>query len=203
MRNSLVSLAALAVGLSALAAAPAPAADAPPPAAKDLRIAVVDWPQLINGLAEWKDRQETLRQKNQEMERVERDLRRRIEVVNSEMKDLALGTEDRALKEEELDRLRTELRTKMEFYKRQIQRQIGVYLEEIYRKVITEVARYAEEKGYDLVLKKQSLELTPTAVSIRSQIDMSTVLYAGSQADVTEELLKILNEKYGKSVEVK
>lgn len=173
------------------------------PAREPLSIAVVDWPRLINSLAEWRDNQDSLRQKNQEMERVDREMRRRIDVVKTEMKDLAVGTDERAAKEEELDRLQSELRTKMDLFDRQIKRTIGTYLEDIYRKVITDVNDYAKEHHYDLVVKTQEIDLSQTRMSVRSQIEVSSVLYSSGRADITDALIKILNDKYGKKLEVK
>lgn len=169
----------------------------------DLNVAVVNLPRLFNGLSEWKDYQEELRKKNQQMERVNRALSKELEVLDGEIKQLAMGTEERTLKEDELMRKKQEWQLKMNQYSSQMARMTGQFLEKLYRNVLVEVDSYAKAHDIDLVMKTQSIDAGKERIPLQTQVDVNTIIYAGNRADITDDITAIMNKKYGKLLEVK
>jgi Skp family chaperone for outer membrane proteins len=71
------------------------------------------------------------------------------------------------------------------------------YTKEVYQDVLDAVDKVAKERGYQLVLFKESANLTSrTYDELLEQIARRKVLYSDSSLEITDDVLKRLNRDY-------
>lgn len=126
----------------------------------------------------------------------------RVIKLKAEIEQFARGTTDRLSREEALGKAQKELRSFVTVARKTMNEKSLTMTMEVYRDIMSETARYAEEKGFDLILKHQALsEELRSAPDLRLHIGQRAVLYHASRLDVSEAVLLRLNERYDASVE--
>lgn len=120
---------------------------------------------------------------------LERDMKNfQNEVQNFQKNAQANGMEWAQKKEAELQRRQVTLQQKEQNYLKKFQEEGAVERDSMVSKMKSFIKEYGKEKGYDFIYGTG---------------DAATVLYAKDQYDITEEVLKLMNEKYAKKGEVK
>lgn len=161
-----------------------------------LKIVLIDMPKLIRSLDAFKDYEAKQTDRKKQMEQVQRKLMREIEILDTEVKQLEVGTDERANKSDELIRKKQEFNLKMKQYNAHVARLANTFLENEYRNILKEVNAYAKENHIDFVLKTQRIDLEQQDTPVRMQLELNTILYAGPKADITDEIARRINKKY-------
>jgi Skp family chaperone for outer membrane proteins len=103
----------------------------------------------------------------------------------------------------EIIRRKQELDTDEKITKVETQRRLYRASEEIYNDIMEQVAKFAREKGYTLVLKIEKREIVSDTYSeFILKVNSRGVLYYQPELDITKEIITALNAAYtGKKVD--
>jgi Skp family chaperone for outer membrane proteins len=121
-----------------------------------------------------------------------------IQALKRELEAMPAEAPERIEKEKHYQRLVNNAKFNYEWDMRLAVREYVLGLERIYGAVRGEVARYAKEQGFDLVLQH-----TPAITPLNSgdpkdfalKTRLRTVLYAATETDITEAIVKRLKGK--------
>lgn len=201
--RSLVTMcaaASLVVGTIALTrstiARPAPS-QAPTP----VSVAVVDFQKLINGLKELEDRNKELdvifAQYNANID----ELTQRAKALEAELKDNVPkeNRKLRAAKNAELIEVQTQLEARRRVSLSLVDLQKADVIRELYAKASKNVAEFAQQQGYDLILlddRSITISETGSMNALMQQILAKRVLHASSTIDLTDRMITQMNNDY-------
>jgi len=185
----LVVAAGLAVALSS-SEAQAPAG-APPS-----HVAVCDIVDVFNNYQRAKDLTAKLNERREAI-KAEADKRlKEIENRRLEMEGLKVGSKEHEQRLNEVQRLTIERQAYLQFQDALAMREHRNLTKEMYEEILAMVAAVAKERGYDLVLYRESEPLSAEGQEIVRQIQSRKVLYASEKIDLTETVLGRLNQAY-------
>jgi Skp family chaperone for outer membrane proteins len=200
MRFILISLLAAIIGAPAAPAAdatktPAPAAEAPPTGA--LKIGYVDLSRLWNEYRRRSDFDNDYKTLRLDLANQDRTRTEEIARYNAQIEKLALGTPERLELEE---KAKTAVKEAEEFRRKateDLNARFVVMLNRLFGDVLREVEAIAKEGNYDLIIKDQTPDPN---VNNRTdaifQLGQRVVLYAKPEYDLTDTVIKRLNDKY-------
>lgn len=107
------------------------------------------------------------------------------------------ASRDYAERREELRRSAFEYKVWLEMEEQRLKEEHMAWLRMIYEDVCGAVAEAAQARGIDLVLTCDDLsEDVPDSVALRQEILLKKVLYFSERIDLTESVLRRLNESY-------
>ncbi len=202
-RASVWFIVALSAGAAVLLAAAEPGRQEPPPAAADgVTVAVLEMATVLADCEQWQD---AANERRRLIDKMTRSLGKRdqhLQLLRNERENLPPDTAERREKEQEIrDALQEREKSRREF-----ERQITEHYDNAIRRLLKDlneaVRNYAAENEVDLVLKKQSLELTERE-NPELLLATTDVLYAGADLDISEQIVKQLNAGYAGPIEVK
>ncbi|HWL95009.1 MAG TPA: OmpH family outer membrane protein [Phycisphaerae bacterium] len=210
MTRSSIKSAAFATGLLAalvLAAKSSGQPDSPPAgsrgtansSASDCCIGIVDFVRIFNECEQIKDLNEALRK--QEVD-VQAEAKQRQDVIENKQVELSAfktGSPDYQQRRKDLIRLGTEANVWLKVSEQDLENQKFDWTKVVYQKAVEVVSNLSRERGLKVVL--QYKEFSPddtdqTLASIRRMIQERAVVYAENDTDMTDEVIKRLNETY-------
>ena len=154
----------------------------------ELKLAVVDEQKIIDGYARSellvKKLEEAFEKKKQELKKLEAE----ISQAESEMKIASSARQDEL--SEKIIRGRIELDTSKKFLSDYFNNQRAKYTMDVVKDIEAAIQAVGKTGAYDLILRK-SVPGGPRGADIQS-----IVFYNSEKMDVTEEVLKYLNEKF-------
>jgi len=110
------------------------------------------------------------------------------------------GSEDYLRREQEADRADLEFQVWSKATERRLKGDHLRWMKQIYHNTQDVIAQIAKERGLDLVLTYDELtDDAPDSVALRQQILLQKVIYHNAKNDITDEVLRRLNEAYRKS----
>jgi Skp family chaperone for outer membrane proteins len=196
-----LAVAALLVASAVRAGGAAPAAAAGP---RVPVVAVVDMSGVLSGSDEWKD---MAQERNRMMENAKEalnNLTQKAQVLRNEYDNLPPGTEERTAKANELQAALQELQNSRQEFETQLSQSYSAATRSLFAKVGKIVEAYARENNIDLVLKKQTLDLTgPETLGQNIMLATTEVLYADPALDISKAVIERLNAAYTGPIEVK
>ena len=188
----------LAATLAALAALALPAAAQQPPPAQDgkapFKLGVVNLKTCFD-----KERHDRVKDVDAELQKKIQDIDRKISTLKERIENLPPNSTLRADLSRDLQRAATDRKFEAEYGR---SRYLDFYNDkkvEIYNEIRTVVDMIAKEQKFDLVLRVEAPQLeedtreTPTA-----QIASRVVLYHHENVDITNDVIKRLNDEYKK-----
>jgi len=120
--------------------------------------------------------------------------RKEVETLQARIENLAPGSQERIKAEEELFKKRLTLETSRQLILKQAEKKQLDYFREIWQDIYFVIGRYAEEEGFDLILKSDERRLdSPVLSELQYNIHRNIVLYNSSQVDISEEIIHRLN----------
>jgi len=195
-----VLAAALLIGVAFAAGEPEGAGKPAPAPAAALKVAVVDLDKVFDKSEEWKDCQEESRRMADRLRRTGDKYEAQRRILTSELENLPPG-EERDRKGAELRATAEEAQSTTARLQADLVRQRRESLGKVFNRVGGIIARYAEENGIDLVLKRQDLRVSPDQpAEMNVVLTTAHVLYARASFDITDEIIKRLNADYPKEV---
>lgn len=162
-------------------------------------VGVVDFVRIFNESDQIRDLNELIRK--QEVE-VQTEAKQRQEVIENKQIELAAfkpGTPDYQSRRKELIRLGTEANIWLKVAEQDLESQKFDWTRMIYEKAVEIVGVLSKERGYSVVLQYKAFtpdDTDQTLATIKRMIQDRGVVYADKNADVTDEVLRRLNEFY-------
>ncbi|MCB0443962.1 MAG: OmpH family outer membrane protein [Flavobacterium sp.] len=153
---------------------------------KDFKTAYVDTSKLLEEYTEAKDIEEKYKSKGEEMgKQLEAEVVRfRSEAAAFQKNAQTYGPQWAQQKGAELQQKEQELSYAQQAILRQLQDESGKEMDSLVKDVKKFIKDYGKEKGYNYIYGTG---------------DAATVLYAKDEYDITNEVIKLLNEKYKSS----
>lgn len=203
--NRLTRLTCLAIlGCLTLWAASGMAQEPAPAPQSGLSVAVVDISSVMQDSIDW---QNATQKRMDLMERMKRTLSKQgqqVQVLRNEYESLPPGTEQKLQKQAELREAMTGLQQARVDFEEQLAQQHEKALRSFFSKLQDAVSGYARENELDLVLKKQSMDLSrPGSPGQNLQLATTEVLYARSELDISEAIVQRLNADIAEPIEAK
>ena len=161
------------------------------------RVAVVNIVKVFNEFQQTKELNTQFEQRRQEVQ-LEVDSRdREIELKARELEAFHPDSTDYNQRRRELLRLQIDRDNYMRLAEIDVRDQFKTWTERTYEMVCTAAAKVAERHGFDLVLTSEDLNTeVPDANALKQQIRLRHVIYADDRADITAEVLDMLNHEY-------
>lgn len=150
---------------------------------KEFKTAYVDTSKLLDEYTEAKDIEEKYKAKGEEMgKQLEAELVRfRSEASNFQKNAQTYGPQWAQQKGAELQQKEQELSYAQQAILRQLQEESGKEMDSLVKDIKKYIKDYGKEKGYSYIYGTG---------------DAATVLYAKEEYDITNEMIKLLNERY-------
>ncbi|HBI01636.1 MAG TPA: OmpH family outer membrane protein [Flavobacterium sp.] len=150
---------------------------------KDFKTAYVDTSKLLDEYTEAKDIEEKYKSKGEEMgKQLEAEVARfRTEAAAFQKNAETYGPQWAQQKGAELQRKEQELSYAQQAILRQLQEESGKEMDSLVKDVKKFIKDYGKEKGYNYIYGTG---------------DAATVLYAKEEYDITNDVIKLLNDKY-------
>ncbi len=150
-----------------------------PSFAGELKIGVVYLRKAFDSYKKTIEYDQQLMEKRNEVQKKLRDLKAEMDKIKASLE--VVGEKERAKKIEEYRQKERELRSAQLEAMQNIDRQRQKFMKDILSDVKAVINEYAKEHSFDIILNGDML------------------LYAGEGYDVTEDIIKILNERYSKN----
>lgn len=160
------------------------------------KIAVVDVTRVLENSKKhqtWKEKME----KEQEQVRNEfNQMRSELEALEQNIRLRNRGSEDYIRLTSEFVEKRAIMDAKTSFYEEKVNAQMQNWTEELYKTLMIVVDRVAQQKGIDLVLSKEQLDLpSPSLRDFMLTIRTKKVLYNNPKLDITADVLTALDRE--------
>jgi len=158
------------------------------------KVAVVDVTRVLEASKKhqaWKDKME----REQEQMRAEfGQLRSELETLEQNIRLRNRGSEDYIRLSGQYMEKKAILDAKNTFYEEKVNTQMQSWTEELYKTLMIVVDRIAQQKGIDLVLAREQLDLpSPSLRDFMLTIKTKKVLYNHTNLDITPEVLAALD----------
>jgi len=119
--------------------------------------------------------------------------------LDEETQLLDLGSENRGINENLMERKNVELEGYAKFAERQLLKKYKDFFENIYQEVVHKVEEIGEQEAFDIIIKKEEADLKSAKVSdLQFKIGIRTVLYHSDSVDITLGVVEALNASYSK-----
>ncbi|RME68489.1 MAG: OmpH family outer membrane protein [Nitrospirae bacterium] len=155
--------------------------------AKDLKVAYVDLQKALNECMAGKEAKETLEkekaQKQKEIEKKEKQ----IDALKAEIeaKKAVLSQEALQKKQDDLDRLLRELKRFVQDANDELQKKQQQYTNKILSELVSVVNEIGKQRGYTIIFERVP----------------GVLLYVDESLDITDEVIKLYDQKYQKEKE--
>lgn len=168
------------------------------------RIGVVDIVKVFDNLDTKIDMNAELQGIKEEHEAKLRDLASRAKELTEKSKLLRPDSDEGKQTFAELEKLKRELRSYRSASEDHIYTKLFDYSHEVVKEIRAEIEVYAKEEGYDLILRGRGSDLGTFDSSmpprmrymdLNRRIEYQNILYSRDVFDVTEPIIKRLNEK--------
>lgn len=176
-------------------------ANAPGDASVPHKIALIDMAHVFKNYKKFEARREGLKTEiTTSEERIKKDLEA-IKILQQQLKSLVEGSPEYKVKEQELASKAADIQAYREVQQRDFLRKESQIYKEIYGEVSEAVGKYAEYYKYSLVMRFKRDEM-PEADNPNDVINKmnGTVIYHRAEDDITDAVLKFLNDRYDRGV---
>jgi len=165
-------------------------------AAGAAKIAVVDVTKVLETSKKhqaWKEKME----KDQETAKKEfNEMRNELQQLQENIKLRKVGSDDHIKLTQQFVEKKALLEAKNTFYEEKVTAQMQNWTEELYKQFLIVVDKVAQQKGVDLVLAKEPLDLpAPSLRDFMLTIKTKKVLFNNPKLDITAEVLAALDSE--------
>lgn len=170
-------------------------------AAEPTKVAIANPGRIFSEMQELKDLRGKMDSEKKLLEGVDREKREQVRAIEAARDALKVETLQYQEKNAELLKVSIEYETWGRLNNANFQREQKLQLKLIYQKIEEAVAEVAKQKGFDLVISDQRSEM-PGEIDrlnieqLRAIINSRAVLYAGEKADISNDVLALLDAKY-------
>lgn len=161
-------------------------------------VAVVDVNLVFESLKERTQVQADLESQLEQLNQDAQDQKRKLEELKSDLDILAPDTPAYNEKQAKLEQSAIELQAWQTFQTQKLQRERGIQIERLYRKMIDAVGRISQQNGYDLVLfKEKPVDFRGTKPeALHAAIQSRKVLWSSEELDLTDQTIQLVNNEF-------
>ena len=168
---------------------------------KGTKVAVVNLNKVFNTIDEVKALNEKLQKDKEDYDREQKTRTAGIDKLQNELEQLNPDSEQYDNKNKELLNAKAQLQAWYEVMNADLQHRKKVQMKTLIDKIQIAVGDVAQQRGIDLVIADQSIELPANLDSVnwdqlRALINQRNILYAAKGVDITEAVILQLNNKY-------
>jgi len=160
------------------------------------KVAVVDVTRVLENSKKhqaWKDKME---KEQEQMKEEFSAMRSELESLDQQLRLLRRGSEDYLRYSRQFAEKKAILEARNAFYEDKVTQEMQSWTEDLYRTLLLIIDRTAQQKGIDLVLAKEQLDLpAPSLRDFMLTIKTKKVLYNSPQLDITAEVLASLDNE--------
>ena len=166
---------------------------APPPA----RVAVCDVGMLFNGYTRRNELNALFDQKRKKANEADKAKLAELKTLQSVLDSLKANAPGYGQKLAQFEKLTLERQLWRQLLEQKFTREHRLLMQELYAEVLGAVKAVAQAKRYDLVIYKDSVEITSQSTSeLLSKIAQTKCLYANPAIDLTTPVLELLNRNH-------
>lgn len=180
-----------------LAFSSAARADSPPP-----RVAIANTAHIFSDMQETKDLKAKLEAKRQEITQEEQDKRAKITGMEAALKEIAPDNPQFKTSRDAWDKAVMEFQVWGKLVQLQAERDQKDMMIMLFNKIQAAVGQVAKQDHIDIVIADQGPDLSNTDSltfdQLRSIINQKDVLYTSKNADISDEVLTLLDAQYAK-----
>jgi Skp family chaperone for outer membrane proteins len=166
---------------------------------EDLKIGIVDIGSVFEKYQKRIDLDQELKEQEKGFQDEINKKRKGIIDLDEETQLLDLGSENRSINENLMERKNVELEGYAKFAERQLLKKYKDFFENIYQEVIQKVEEIGEQEAFDIIIKKEEADLKSAKISdLQFKIGIRTVLYHSDSVDITLGVVEALNASYSK-----
>jgi len=155
--------------------------------------AVCSMPKVFQEYVQTQDMLSRLNALNRELQAEQDSRTAAIKERQAGLDALVRGSEAHAKLAESVEKQEIELRIWQETQQARLRRQHRLMTEGMYKQITTVTGEIAAERGIQVVLNRTEMELSTNAAQ---QLLQPHVLYASEATDITDEVIRRLNEQY-------
>jgi len=171
---------------------------APPP-----RIAIANTARIFSEMQETKDLKAKLEGKRKDIETEEGDRRAKINAMQAGLKEIAPDNPQYAASQNALDQAMADFESWGKLVQLQAEREQKNTMIMLFNQIQAAVTQIARQDGIDIVLADQGPDLTNTEGmsfdQLRAVINQKQVLFTSKKADISDEVLTLLDAEYAKN----
>ncbi len=195
-KSPLLTVAVATLGLWVAAAA----VSAQEPAAAPHQIGLIDMAYIFKNYEKFKDNTAGLQKAAEDAERKAAEMIERGKQLTGQLQEMKQGSPEAANIETQLIKLKTELEAFKQVEQQKIVRQQAEVYKTIYLEVQELVERYAAHYKYTLIIRFNRNDVADASNPQAIIQNMNRqVVYYQAQDDITDPILKYLNENYKKT----
>ena len=168
-------------------------------AEEDFKIGIVDIGSVFEKYQKRIDLDQELKEQEKGFQDEINKKRKEIIDLDEETQLLDLGSENRGINENLMERKNVELEGYAKFAERQLLKKYKDFFESIYQEVVHKVEEIGEQEAFDIIIKKEEADLKSAKISdLQFKIGIRTVLYHSDSVDITLGVVEALNASYSK-----
>lgn len=162
---------------------------------KPAKIGVVNVTKVLENSVSNKQWQEKMQQDQTDTKNQFNQLRTELEAIQANLKLRMPGTEDFLKLRQEMVEKGAMLEAKNKFYQDKVTFEMQRWTEELYQQLLKVVADIAQDKGLDIIIADELLDLpSPSLQDFMLTVKTRKLLYHNSQYDLTDEVLTALDK---------
>jgi Skp family chaperone for outer membrane proteins len=162
---------------------------------KPAKIGVVNVTEVLENSVRNKKWQEKMQQEQTDTKNEFNQMRTELEAIQANLKLRTPGSEDFLKLQQEMIKKKAMLDAQNNFYQDKVTFEIQRWTEELYQKLLKVVSDVAKDKGLDMVVADESLDLpAPSLQDFMLTVKTRKLLYHNSQYDLTDEVLKAFDK---------
>ena len=166
---------------------------------EDFKIGIVDIGSVFEKYQKRIDLDQELKEQEKGFQDEVNKKRKEIIDLDEETQLLDLGSENRGINENLMERKNVELEGYAKFAERQLLKKYKDFFESIYQEVVHKVEEIGEQEAFDIIIKKEEADLKSAKISdLQFKIGIRTVLYHSDSVDITLGVVEALNASYSK-----
>ena len=166
---------------------------------EDFKIGIVDIGSVFEKYQKRIDLDQELKEQEKGFQDEINKKRKGIIDLDEETQLLDLGSENRGINENLMERKNVELEGYAKFAERQLLKKYKDFFESIYQEVVHKVEEIGEQEAFDIIIKKEEADLKSAKISdLQFKIGIRTVLYHSDSVDITLGVVEALNASYSK-----
>ena len=166
---------------------------------EDFKIGIVDIGSVFEKYQKRIDLDQELKEQEEGFQDEVNKKRKEIIDLDEETQLLDLGSENRGINENLMERKNVELEGYAKFAERQLLKKYKDFFENIYQEVVQKVEEIGEQEAFDIIIKKEEADLKSAKISdLQFKIGIRTVLYHSDSVDITLGVVEALNASYSK-----
>jgi Skp family chaperone for outer membrane proteins len=121
-------------------------------------------------------------------------LNKEVDALQADLKTRKAGSEDALKLMKDITEKKASLEGQKQYYQEQFKVKDQMWTEKMYVEILDTVGKIAKQKGYDLILEKDDIELpAASATELMLMIRTHKVLYYSEDMDITSDVLAVVD----------